>query len=150
MQKKTVIAALVTLLSCAAFTESRPARFEWKARPSEKFALSNRAKRKLPLVISAVGESDTTMVNLQLTSQFPVTMSVQDARGDSVGSCHYTDITDLAANCSLRSDSKPKYIVVEDVNEAGLTQGLKGADALNHVTLTVSDYACEKNCSKTR
>jgi hypothetical protein len=148
MQKKTAITALAALLSCAAFAESHPARFDWKARPAEKFALSNRAKRKLPLVVSPIGQSENAMVNLQLASQFPVNMSVQDARGDSIGSCRYTDVTELAANCSLRWDTKPKYIVVEDVNQAGLTQGLKGAGALNRVTLTVSDYICKKNCPK--
>jgi len=148
MQKKMAITALVALLSCAAFTESHPTRFDWKARPTEKFALSNRAKRKLPLLIPAIGGSDAAMVNLALTSQFPVTISVQDARGDSVGSCHYADVTEIAANCSLRWDNKPKYIVVEDVNQAGLTQGMKGSDALNRVTLIVSDYTCKKNCPK--
>jgi len=148
MQKTTAITALVALLSCAAFTESHPARFEWKARATEKFALSNRAKRKLSLEVSPIGQSENAMINLQLASQFPVNMSVQDARGDSIGSCRYTDVTELEANCSLRLDSKPKYIVVEDVNQAGLTEGLKGADALNRVTLIVSDYVCKKNCPK--
>jgi hypothetical protein len=148
MHKKTAITALVALLSCAAFSESRPSRFDWKARPTEKFALSNRAKRKLPLAIPPIGASDTAMVNLALTSQFPVTISVQDARGDSVGSCHYSAVTEIAANCALRWDNKPRYIVIEDVNEAGLTEGMKGTDALNRVTLIVSDYTCKKNCPK--
>jgi hypothetical protein len=146
MHKTTAIALLAALLSCAAFSQSHPARYGWKERPSEKFALSYGAKRKLPLVIPAVAGSDTAMVNVQLTSQFPVTMAVQNARGDRLGNCHYADVTQLAANCSLRRDSKPKYIVVEDVNQAVLTEGTKGPDALNHVTLTISDYGCEKNC----
>ena len=79
MQKKMAITALVALLSCAAFTQSHP-RYDWKARPTEKFALSNRAKRKLPLVISPVGASENAMVNLALNSQFPVNLSVQDAQ----------------------------------------------------------------------
>jgi hypothetical protein len=89
MRKKTVITALVALLTCAAFSESHPAQYGWKERPTEKFALSNRAKRKLPLELLSIGGSDNAMINVQLTSQFPVNMSVQDARGDSVGSCHY-------------------------------------------------------------
>ncbi len=88
------------------------------------------------------------MMNLQLSSQFPVNMSVQDARGDSVGSCHYAEITELSANCSLRWDNKPRYLVVEDANQAGLTEGTKGPDSLNRVTLTISDYTCVKNCTK--
>lgn len=148
MQKKLAITALVALLSCAAFAESHAARFDWKERSAEKFALSNRAKRKLPLMIPAIGGSDNAMINVQLTSQFPVNMSVQDARGDSAGSCHYADVTELRANCSLRWDRAPKYIVVEDVNQAGLTEGTRGPDALNRVTLTISDYICVKNCPK--
>jgi hypothetical protein len=148
MQKKLIIPALVAMLGCTAFSQSHPARYGWKERPSEKFALSNQAKRKLPLVIPASGGSDTAIVyvQLQLTSQFPVTMSVQNARGVSIGTCHYADITELTANCEIRRDNKPKFIVVEDVNQAGLTEGTKAPDALNHVTLTVSDYTCVKNC----
>lgn len=148
MQKKTAITALVALLSCAAFAGPHPVRYDWKARPAEKFTLSNRAKRKLPLVIPPIGASETAMVNLALTSDFPVTVSVQDARGASVGSCHYAYVTEIAANCSMQWDNKPRYIVVEDVNEAGLTEGMKGPDVLNHVDLVVSDYTCKKNCPK--
>jgi hypothetical protein len=146
--ERTVITALVALLSCAAFSQSHSARFDWKERPTEKFDLSNRAKRKLPLVIPAMLRGDTAMVEVQLTSQFPVNLSVQNTRGDIAGSCHYAAVTELRANCSLRGDSKPKYIVVEDTNQAGLTEGTKGPDALNRVTLKVSDYRCVKNCPK--
>ena len=125
MPKKMTITALVALLSCAAFAES-PVRYDWKARPAERFALSNRAKRRLLLEIPVIGGSDNAIVNLALTSDYPVTLSVQDARGDSVGSCRYTDVTEIAANCSLRWGNKPKYIVIEDVNEAGLTRRNEG------------------------
>jgi hypothetical protein len=88
------------------------------------------------------------MINVQLTSQFPVNMSVQNARGDSIGSCHYSNVTELTANCSIRWDSTPKNIVIEDGNQAGLTEGTKGSDALNRVKLRVSDYTCVKDCPK--
>jgi hypothetical protein len=145
MQKKLVITALVAVLSCVAFCESR---YGWKERPTEKFALSNRAKRKLPLEVVPIGGSDNAFINLQLTSQYPVNMSVQDARGDSLGSCRYAQVSDLTANCSLKWDRRPKYIVVEDANQAGLVEGEKGQNALNKVTLRISDYTCEKNCPK--
>jgi hypothetical protein len=148
MHRKTAISALVALLGCAAFSQSHPARYGWKERPTEKFALSNRAKRKLPLAILPIGGSDNAMINVQLTSQFPVNVSAQNARGDSTGSCHYAEVSELTANCSLRWDSKPKYIVVEDANQAGLTEGTKAPNALNRVTLTISDYTCVKNCPK--
>lgn len=147
MRKKTVITALVAMLSCAAFSESR---YGWKEHPAEKFALSNRAKRKLPLEVLPIAGSDNVFINLQLTSQFPVNFSVQDARGDSVGSCRYAQVTDLTANCSLKWDSKPKYIVVEDANQAELMEGQRGQNALNKVKLRISDYTCEKNCPKLR
>jgi hypothetical protein len=148
MQKKTVITALVVLLSCAAFSQSHPARYGWKERPTEKFALSNRAKRKLPLVLVPIKGSNNAMINVQLTAQFPANISVENARGNRAGSCHYVDVTELTANCSLLSDGKPKYIVIEDANQAGITEGTKAMDALNRVTLTISDYTCVKDCSK--
>jgi hypothetical protein len=145
MRKKLVITALVATLSCVAFSESR---YGWKERPTEKFALSNRATRKLPLEIVPIGGSDNAFINLQLTAQFPVNFTVQDARGDSLGSCRYAHVSDLTANCSLKWDSRPKYIVVEDANQAELMEGGKGQNALNKVTLKISDYTCEKNCPK--
>jgi hypothetical protein len=148
MRNKAVITALVAMLSCAAAAQSRPARYGWSPRPTEKFALSNRAKRRLPLeIVPAVG-SDSVFINLQLTAQFPVNMSVQNARGDSVGNCRYADVTMLAANCSLHWDNSPRYIVVEDANQAELMEGAKGQNALNKVTLAISDYTCEKHCPK--
>lgn len=146
--RKIVITALVAMLSCAAFSQSHPARYGWKEHPTEKFALSNRAKRKLPLETVPYGGGDNALINVQLSSQFPVNISVQDARGDSVGSCHYAGVTELAANCSLRSDNRPRYIVIEDANQAGLTEGMKASDALNKVKLAISDYTCEKHCPK--
>ena len=80
-------------LACVALSQSHPARFDWKERPTEKFELSNRAKRKLPLVIPAMLRGDTAMIEVQLASQFPVNLSVQNARGDSAGSCHYANVT---------------------------------------------------------
>ena len=148
MQKKIAVTTMVALLSCAAFSSSHPARFEWKARKTEKFTLSNRAKRKLPLLIPAINGNDTALINLAMTSQFPVSLSVQDARGDSVGSCRFTAVTEIAANCSVHADTRPKWIVVEDVNQEGLTQVKKASDALNRVILVVSDYTCKKNCPK--
>ncbi len=147
MRKKMVITALVAMLSCVAFSESQ---YGWKERREEKFSLSNRAKRKLPLELAPIGGSDNAFINLQLTSEFPVNFSVQDARGDSIGSCRYAQVTDLTANCSLRWDSRPKYIVVEDANQAELMEGERGQNALNKVKLRISDFTCEKNCPKLR
>jgi hypothetical protein len=147
MWRKTAIAALVALLGCAAFSESHP-KYGWRERPTEKFDLSNRAKRKLSLMTSPIGVSDSAMIKLRLTSQFPVKLSVQNARGDSVGDCYYGEVTDVTTNCSMRWDKMPKYVVVEDANQAGLTQKAKWADALNRVTLTISDYTCVKHCPK--
>jgi len=146
MWKKMAITALVAMLGCAAFSQSHPAKYGWKERPSEKFALSNRAKRKLPLEIVPIGGSDNVFINLQLTSQYPVTLSVQNARGDAVGGCRFNNVTLVMANCSLRWDNTPKYIVVEDANQAELMAGMKGDNALNKVTLTLNDYVCEKHC----
>lgn len=148
MWKKTAITALMALLSCTAFSESHPARYGWKERPAEKFALSNRAKRKLQLELLPIGSSGNAFINLQLTSRFPVNLSVQNARGDSAGNCRYSDVTDLAANCSLRWDNMPQYLVIEDANQAELMEGVKGQKALNKVTLTISDYSREKHCPK--
>lgn len=91
MRKNTAIVALVVLLSGAAFSQSRPSHYGWKDRASEKFALSNRAKRRLPLAMLPIEGSDNALINVQLTAQFPINLSVQDARGDSVGSCRYTE-----------------------------------------------------------
>ena len=147
MQKKTAITLLVALLSCTAFSESHP-KFGWKQRPTDKFELSNRAKRNLPLAVTPIGASETAVINVQLTSQYPVNMSVQNARGESLGGCYYPYVTNLAANCSMRWSSQPKYLVVEDANQAEFMQGKRGRDALNHVSLTINEYTCTKNCSK--
>ena len=146
MQKKTAITLLIALLSCQAFSESHP-KFGWKERSPEKFELSNRAKRKLPLTVATIGGSDTQVINVQLTAQFPVNMSVQNARGDSVGGCYYPYVTGLAANCSMRWDNEPKYIVVEDANQAEFMEGNKGRNAMNRITLKLYEYTCVKNCS---
>jgi hypothetical protein len=148
MWKKTAITALVALLSCTLFSETHPARYGWKERPTEKFALSNRAKRRLPLELLPIGGTDNAFINLQVNSQFPVNMSVQNARGDSVGNCHYAGVTGLDANCSLQWDNMPRYLVVEDANQAELVGGVKSQNALNKVTVTISDYKCEKHCPK--
>ena len=147
MLKKIAITALVAMLSCAALAEAHP-RYGWKDRPSEKFELSNRAKRKLPLQIVPIGSSDNTLINMHLTAQFPVTLSVQNARGDSLGTCYYAQITGVAANCSIRWDNMPKYIVVEDSNQAELMEGTRGRKALNRISLEISEYTCVKSCTK--
>jgi hypothetical protein len=67
MRKKIVITALVAMLSCVAFSESR---YGWKERPAEKFSLSNRAKRKLPLELVPIGGSENAFINLQLLHGF--------------------------------------------------------------------------------
>lgn len=147
MQKKMAITAAFALLYCSAFAQSHPAQFGWQERTTEKFALSNRAKRTFPLAVPAKGRGATALVELQLTSQFPANLSVQNARGEGQGSCRHSQVTSLTATCSFPRDSAPKYIVIEDANQAALTEGTKGPDALNKVTLTISDYACVKNCS---
>jgi hypothetical protein len=149
MFKKAAITILVAVLSCAAFSESQP-KYGWKERPTEKFELSNRAERKLSLVILPIGASDNAMIDLRMTSEFPVNMSVQNARGDTVNGCRYTGVRDLQSHCSLRWDGRPKYIVIEDANQAGLSHAKNWADALNRVNLTISDYTCVKHCAKLR
>lgn len=84
MRKKLAITVLVALLSGAALAETHPIQYGWKERPPEKFALSNRAKRRLPLEIVPVAGSDNVLLNLQLTAHFPVNLSVQNARGENL------------------------------------------------------------------
>jgi len=77
-------------------------------------------KTKTTIADRAIGSSDNTLINMHLTAQFPVTLSVQNARGDSLGTCYYAQITGVAANCSIRWDNMPKYIVVEDPTRQSL------------------------------
>lgn len=140
------IAALVAAFCCVALAQSHLAQFGWEEQAKEKFALSNRARRKFPLAVSAAGRNGKALIQVQMTSQYPVNLSVQDARGADLGSCHYLAVADLKANCSFRGSSGKRYLILEDANQADLTEGARGASALNHVTLTINSYECEKNC----
>lgn len=142
-----LITLIVSVLCCSAFSQSHPAQFGWKERTTEKFTLSNRAERKFPLQIPAKGRDPMALVEVQLTAKYPVSLSVQNARRTMAGTCRHLEVTQLAATCSFRRDNVPKYIVISDANQAALTEGAKGANAMNRVTLTISDYACVKNCT---
>ena len=145
--RKIVITALVAMLSCAAFSQSHPARYGWKEHPTEKFALSNRAKRKLPLETVPIGGGENAMINVQLSINSRSTCQCRMLEA-IVSEAATAGVTELAANCSLRKDNKPRYIVIEDANQAGLTEVTKATEALNKVKLAISDYTCEKHCPK--
>jgi hypothetical protein len=85
-------------------------------------------------------------VKVDITSHFPVNVTAQSARGAVSDRCRFTAITKLVANCSLPWNTLPLFIVIEDAGQAWLTVGRSGQNAVNTVTLSISDYTCVKNC----
>lgn len=147
MRKKVLLVTALALLAGSAFAQSHPAKYGWKATTTEKFPLSNRAKRTFQLTAAPTkGAEKNALFQIQLTSKFPVNILMEDARGKASQYCHYQNVSGLTAICSVRRDSIARSLVVEDTNEAVLLDGAKGVDALNRVSLTISNYTCMKNC----
>lgn len=146
MRKKIAFMVALALLTGSAFAQDHPAKFGWKATTNEKFPLSNRAKRTFELTAAPAKGAKNALFQIQLTSKYPVSILLEDARGEASQHCHYQNVSGLTAICSVRRDSVARSLVVEDTNEAVLVDGAKGVDALNRVTLIISDYICLKNC----
>ena len=82
--RNAAVLASITLFCCPVLHQYRFAKFGWHIMANERFVLSNRAARKFPLAAPAQGRAAAALLGLQVSSQFPVNVSVQETDRKSV------------------------------------------------------------------